>query len=336
MKSLSLALAATFALVPAPADATTVSTVASKIDVPWAVAFLPDRTALVTERNTGRVLSVKGRTVREVAKIPGVQAGGEGGLLGIAVSPRYTADRYVFVYYTTEHDNRVARLRIGGAPEPVVTGIPAGGYQIGGRIAFGPDGHLYLGTGDVTNGDDAQNPASLAGKILRVTTEGKPAPGNPVPGSPVYSLGHRNVQGFTWDAKGRMYASELGQQEFDEVNRILPGRNYGWPVCEGRCGNAKFTDPLVTWTVDKASPSGMAFYRNSLYVTALRGERVWKVPVKSDGTLGKPASAFTGNGRLRDAVATPDGKLWLTTSNRDGNGAGEPGPNDDRVLATSG
>jgi glucose/arabinose dehydrogenase len=309
--------------------------VATRLRVPWGVAFLPDKSALVTERDTGRILSIKGSTVREVARIPGVQVNGEGGLLGIAVSPKYATDRYVFVYYTTELDNRIARVRLGETPKVIVRDIPVAGAQIGGRLAFGPDGLLYASTGDASNSDSAQDLKSLGGKILRMTVDGKPAPGNPFK-SLVYSLGHRNVQGMAWDAKGRMYASELGQQDLDEVNLIKAGQNYGWPECEGPCGNRKYVNPLVTWPVDQASPSGIAVYKANLYVTALRGERLWKAKINTDGTLAKPQAIFKGTyGRLRDAVAAPDGKLWITTTNRDGNG-GTPRPVDDRVIRTDG
>jgi glucose/arabinose dehydrogenase len=336
-KSWITALLAVFLVLPQGASAASVAAtdVATKLQVPWAIAVLPDKSALVTERDTGRILSIKGRTVREVAKIPGVQANGEGGLLGIAVSPKYAADRYIYVYYTTELDNRIARLRIGEAPQVLVKDIPVAGAQIGGRLAFGPDGMLYAGTGDATNSDSAQDLKSLGGKILRMTPDGKPAPGNPYK-SLVYSIGHRNVQGLAWDGKGRMYASELGQQDLDEVNLIKPGKNYGWPECEGPCGNKKYVNPLVTWPVDQASPSGIAVYKGHLYVTALRGERLWKAKIKTDGTLNKPAAIFKGTyGRLREAVVAPDGKLWITTSNRDGNG-GTPRPVDDRVISTDG
>ncbi|MFC0105987.1 PQQ-dependent sugar dehydrogenase [Kibdelosporangium aridum] len=333
----ALLLAVFLVVVPQGASAVPIAAteVATSLRVPWAVVFLPDKSALVTERDTGRILSIKGGTVREVAKISGVQVNGEGGLLGIAVSPKYATDRYIYVYYTTELDNRIVRLRLGESPKVIVKGIPVAGAQIGGRLAFGPDGFLYAGTGDAANSDSAQDPKSLGGKILRMTPDGKPAPGNPFR-SLVYSMGHRNVQGLAWDAKGRMYASELGQQDLDEVNLIQAGKNYGWPECEGPCTNKKYVNPLVTWPVDQASPSGIAIYKGNLYVTALRGERLWKSKIKADGTLAKPEAILKGTyGRLREAVVAPDGKLWIATTNRDGNG-GTPRPTDDRIISTDG
>ncbi|WP_186763032.1 PQQ-dependent sugar dehydrogenase [Lentzea tibetensis] len=310
-----------------------VATAAKKLDVPWGLSFLPDKSALVTERS-GRILSIKGTTVTQVGKVA-VEPGSESGLLGIAVSPNYNTDKYVYVYHSTDEDNRISRMKLGGTPEPLVTGIPLASVQVGGRLAFGPDGFLYASTGDATNGDDAQDTKTLGGKILRMTKDGKPAPGNPF-GNLVYSYGHRNVQGFAWDGQKRMYASELGQQDLDELNRIESGKNYGWPECEGPCSNPKYTKPLLTWPTDQASPSGVAIYKNSIYVAALRGERMWKVPLNANGSVGKPTAVFKGTyGRLRTAVAGPDGKLWITTTNRDGNG-GTVRKDDDKVFRTDG
>ncbi|RAS67132.1 glucose/arabinose dehydrogenase [Lentzea atacamensis] len=308
--------------------------VATNLVVPWDIAFLPDRSALVTERNSARVLSVSNGTTREVARIPGVAAEGEGGLLGIAVSPNYATDRYVFVYYTSTSDNRIARFRIGETPQPIVTGIPRGRtIHNGGGLSFGPDGLLYAGTGDAGNTANAQNPSSLAGKILRMTTDGRPAPGNPT-SSLVYSLGHRNVQGLAWDTAGRMYAAELGQNRLDELNRIQAGGNYGWPTCEGSCNDPRFVNPLLTWSTATASPSGLAFHNGNLYMAALRGQRLWKIPVTANGGVGQPQALFSGTyGRLRGVASSPDGTLWFSTSNRDGRGSTRPG--DDRIVSTT-
>jgi len=308
--------------------------VATNLAVPWDIGFLPDRSAVVTERSSARVLSIKDGTTREVARIPGVSAQGEGGLLGIAVSPNYAVDRYLFVYYTSTSDNRIARFRIGETPQPIVTGIPRGGsIHNGGGLSFGPDGLLYAGTGDAGNSANAQNPNSLGGKILRMTAEGRPAPGNPT-SSLVYSLGHRNVQGLAWDNQGRMFAAELGQNQLDELNRVQRGGNYGWPTCEGPCNNPRFVDPLLTWSTATASPSGLAFHQGHLYLAALRGQRLWKVPVNADGGVGQPRALFSGGyGRLRAVASAPDGTLWFSTSNRDGRGTPKAG--DDRIVSTT-
>jgi glucose/arabinose dehydrogenase len=191
---------------------------------------------------------------------------------------------------------------------------------------------LYVGTGDAADPGVSQDPDDPNGKILRLTPLGDPAPGNPRPGSPVYSLGHRNVQGLAWDAQGRLFATEFGQNEFDEVNLIQPGRNYGWPDVEGRgdTDGGRFTNPLLTWRTDEASPSGTAIAGNTLYVAALRGERLWTVPLRGD-RLGEPRGELRGRyGRLRTVVTAPDGSLWVTTSNTDGRGDVRDG--DDRIL----
>jgi len=308
------------------------SVLVRNLAVPWAIAFLPGGDALVTERDSARLVRVTPHGgVSTVGTVPGVDPYGEGGLLGVAVSPSFDRDRLVYLYFSTATDNRIARFQYSsggiGPLEGVVTGIPRGAFHNGGRLAFGPDGMLWAATGDHGEPGLAQDKTSLGGKILRMTPDGRPAPGNPF-GTLVWSYGHRNVQGFAWDDSWRMYATELGQNRFDEINRIRPGRNYGWPVVEGV---GKFTDPELTWPTDQASPSGVAITAGSLWVAALRGERLWQVPLDPIGALGKPVAHFTGEyGRLREVVRAPDGSLWFTTSNRDGRGS--PGPGDDMIL----
>jgi glucose/arabinose dehydrogenase len=311
----------------------------SGLDVPWGIAFLPDGNALVTERKSARLLRVApDGTVMPVGVVAGVAPAGEGGLLGVAVSPAFATDRAVFVFFTAAADNRVVRLQVaadgtvdGAAQRVVVSGIPKGGIHDGGGLAFGPDGLLYVGTGEAGRRGPAQDRAVLGGKILRVTPDGAPAPGNPF-GTAVYSYGHRNVQGLTFAPDGTLYAAEFGQDRFDEVNVITAGGNYGWPVAEGVARRPGFVDPLVTWPTDDASPSGLAFGGGALWAAALRGERLWRVPVTGPGALGAPAAQLTGEfGRLRAVATTPDGAaLWVSTSNRDGRG--EPVGDDDRIL----
>ncbi|WP_242884340.1 PQQ-dependent sugar dehydrogenase [Actinomadura litoris] len=310
-------------------------TAATNLTVPWGLAFLPDGSALVSERTTARILKVTSgsTTPTEVAKLSGVASTGEGGLLGLAVSPDYAKDGYVYAYYTSSTDNRIVRFKLAASPqqEVVFSGIAKNSFHDGGRIHFGPDGFLYASTGDAGTKPNAQNASSPNGKILRMTAEGKPAPGNPTPSSVVYSLGHRNVQGFAWGAGG-MYASEFGQDTWDEVNHITPGGNYGWPNVEGTGGGSNYIDPIATWRTREASPSGTAVVGDTLYTAALGGRRLWTVPLDGKGgSSGTPTAVLQGTyGRLRTVELGPDGWLWVTTSNRDGRGS--PAGTDDRIL----
>jgi glucose/arabinose dehydrogenase len=311
-----------------------IGTVAQGLEVPWGVGFLPDGSALVTERGNGRVLQVAGGRVTEVGRVDQTRAQGEAGLLGLAVSPSYAEDKRVFVYTSTDRDNRVLRMEYDGArlgpPTAILTGIPHGFIHDGGRLAFGPDGYLYVSTGETGVRDLAQREDSLAGKILRITQDGRPAPGNPDPRSPVWSLGHRNVQGLAFDDAGNLWASEFGQNTWDELNLIEKGTNYGWPQVEGRGSSPRFRNPQVVWHTDDASPSGLAYLDGHLWLASLRGERLWRVDV-SGRRASHPADFFVGRyGRMRTVVVAPDGNLWVTTSNRDGRG--DPAPGDDRIL----
>ncbi|MFC8503464.1 PQQ-dependent sugar dehydrogenase [Pedococcus sp. NPDC057267] len=310
-----------------------VVTVAQDLDVPWSVAFLPDGSALVTLRDRAQLLHVReGSAPVVLGTVPGVAPAGEGGLLGVAVSPTFSRDHRVFVYYTGEQDNRVVRLTFtdGRATSfvPVLTGIPKAGIHNGGRLAFGPDGYLYVTTGDAGNRPAAQDKSALGGKILRVTQDGGAAPGNPF-GTRVWSYGHRNVQGIAWAPDGRMYASEFGQDTWDELNLIQPGRNYGWPVVEGKAARGGYTDPLVQWPTSQASPSGIAVADGAVWMAALRGRSLWRIPLQGNG-VGAPQRLLDGTyGRLRDVVDAGNGRLWVVTSNTF---RGTPGPHDDRIL----
>ncbi|GAA5123283.1 PQQ-dependent sugar dehydrogenase [Alloalcanivorax gelatiniphagus] len=311
-------------------------TLVDQLEVPWGVDFLPDGDAVVTERMTGLVLQVAPEGARSrLGAIGSVVPQGEAGLLGVAVSPDFDTDRTLFFYLTTGTDNRVVRAEVDGdrlgEPAVVLDGIPAGFIHDGGRIEFGPDGHLYVTTGETGDPALAQDPDSLAGKILRITPDGRPAPGNPDPGSPVWSLGHRNVQGLAWDDEGRLWASEFGDSDWDELNLIEKGGNYGWPEVEGTGGGGDFIDPQVVWPVDQASPSGLAYADGHLWMAGLRGQRLWRMKVTAAGEAVRPTPFFIEDyGRLRTVATAPDGTLWVTTSNRDGRG--EPTPADDRII----
>jgi glucose/arabinose dehydrogenase len=314
--------------------ATDARTIVTGLHVPWGIAFLPDRSALIAERTTGRIVKVGpgGGRPRLVMRVPGVVASGEGGLLGLAVSPTYATDRLVYAYFTSATDNRIVRFRLGGTAQPILTGLHQAPIHDGGRIAFGPDGMLYAGVGDAGDSANAQDLGSRNGKILRLRPDGSIPADNPFAGSPVWSYGHRNVQGLAWDRSGRLWATEFGQNRLDEVNLIRKGRDYGWPVVEGRgdTQGGRFVNPLVTWPTSAASPSGAAIVGSTLYVGALAGHRLWRVPLH--GTrAGRPSSLLSGRyGRLRTVVRAPDGTLWISTSNRDGRG--QPRSGDDRII----
>lgn len=331
------ALAASLCALPASAqdDPSVLAerTLATKLDIPWDIEFLPDGSGVFTERDTRKIKKITGTTVTELDTVEQAQTtGGEGGLLGLAVSKSFATDNSVFIYYSTASDNRVAKLQLGGTPQPIVTGIPKNRYHNGGGLEWGPDGFLWATTGDGQNTATAQNWNSLGGKVLRFDETGKPAAGNPRAGSVVYSIGHRNVQGITWIGN-TAYATEFGNSRTDEVNRIEAGKNYGWPTCEGNCNTAGMTNPVKTWSTSQAGPTGIAFYKNALYVGAVTGKRVWKIPVNGT-TLGTPQAVFTSYGRVRAVAPAPDGTLWLGTSNQDANGS--PGANDDRIISTDG
>ena len=315
------------------------SVVATGLEAPWDLAFLPGGETLVTERDSARLLLLDpSGTVEEVQTLP-AGGSGEGGLLGLAVSPTYDEDGLVYAYYTTAEDNRIVRFRLGEEPESILTGIPVNSYHNGGRIAFGPDGMLYAGTGEAGDMPISQDVASLGGKILRINPDGTIPGDNPFPNSPVYSYGHRNVQGLAWDKGGQLYATEFGQNTFDEVNRIEPGGNYGWPEVEGEGGEPTFIDPIATWATSEASPSGAAILKNGaipqwegdFFMASLRGQRLWRLDLDDEGNVAGREDLLSGEaGRLRHVAQAPDGSLWVLTNNRDGRGT--PGPDDDRIL----
>jgi glucose/arabinose dehydrogenase len=260
--------------------------------------------------------------------------GAENGLLGLAVRP--DDDSTVWAYESTSSGNRVVRMRYAngtiGAPQTILDGIPTAAHHNGGRLVFGPDGDLYVGTGDAEIRSRAQDTGSLGGKILRIKPDGSVPADNPFRGSPVWSYGHRNVQGLAFDSAGRLWATEFGQDTWDELNRIEPGKNYGWPNVEGKSDHPKYVNPLVQWHTDDASCSGLGIDGSKIVIGCLRGERLYVIDARSDGSVGTPRVVFQGTyGRLRAVTTAPDGSVWFSTSNKDGRGTPKPG--DDKILA---
>ncbi|MEV6651151.1 PQQ-dependent sugar dehydrogenase [Streptomyces sp. NPDC051219] len=308
-----------------------IKTISSGWNFPWATSWLPDGSALVTERDSFQVsrLTQSGTRTR-IPVAPSLAAAEKAGgdLLGIAVSPNWSRDHHVYVYHGVKEGNRIARMTYDGSTlsnyKVLVTGIKRGLHE-GGRLKFGPDGYLYATTGDADTASDAQDKKSLNGKILRMTGDGKPAPGNPF-GNLVYSYGHRNPQGITWDAEGRLWETEIGHNKWDELNLIRAGKNFGWPTCEGRCSTTGLENPARQWRPREGGvPSGLTYTEGALYVTSLKGQRLWRIPV-TGSTLGTSVAHYVGEyGRLRSVEKVPGKRaLWITTD--------RAGKDADRVL----
>ena len=317
--------------------------VATGLEAPWSIAF-HGQSMLVSERDSGRILEVSaGGDVREVGRIDDASASGEAGLHGLAVD-----DDSLYAFFAAGTENRIVQFDLLGEAgdlslgeeETILDGLPTANFHNGGRLAFGPDGMLYATLGDTGDRDSAQDGDALSGKILRMTPDGDIPADNPFGDSLVFSMGHRNPQGIGWDDEGTMYASEFGQDTWDELNVIEAGRNYGWPEVEGipegngasdgssGDGDGDFIDPVQQWSPDQASPSGLAVTDDSILIAGLRGERLHQVPLDD---LKSSSELWTGeHGRLRDVVEAPDGSLLVLTNNTDGRG--EPGPDDDRLL----
>jgi len=310
--------------------------VVTGLSAPWDLVFL-DGSALVSERDSGRIVEIVREgdgpaRIRAVGTVPGVTHVGEGGLLGLAVG----AGRMLYAFSTAKDGNRLQRFPLTGAAgsfglgraETILSGIPAARFHHGGRIAFGPDGMLYAGVGDAQEPDKAQDVRSVQGKILRLAPDGTVPADNPFPGSLTYSYGHRNVQGLAWTPDGRLFASELGQNTWDELNEIVPGGNYGWPLAEGIAHRSGLRDPVQQWVPSEASPSGLAFLDGVFYLANLKGQSLRRVPLVDPG---RSEVLLRGDlGRLRTVVPAPDGSLWILTNNTDGRGS--PRAGDDRVV----
>jgi glucose/arabinose dehydrogenase len=305
--------------------------IASDLAAPWGLVTLKDGSFLISERDARKILRVRNRSTSLVRTIDEASPAGEGGLMGLAITKD---EKTVFAYCTAADDNRIVSMswdgRDLGAPKVILKGIPKGFIHNGGRMVIGPDDYLYVGTGESGDGSLSQDKDSLGGKILRLRVDGRPAPGNPFDNE-VFSYGHRNVQGLAFDADGRLWASEFGQHNWDELNLIREGANYGWPEVEGS-GNVKgMTNPKVVWRTRDASPSGLAYWQGELWMAGLRGERLWEIPLDGAST-GDPIAHFRGDyGRLRTVAVAHDGNsLLLSSSNTDGRG--DPTRDDDRLF----
>lgn len=316
--------------------------VAEDLEVPWELVFLPDGDILVTER-PGRIVRLHGGDRRGVFSVPDVRHIGEGGLMGLALHPEFEEDSLLYVCLTTEGpgglENRIDRYRLGesglSGRTPILGGIPGANHHDGCRLEFGPDGLLYVTTGDAGEPARAQDRASLAGKILRVTPDGEVPPGNPS-GTPIYSYGHRNPQGLAWDGRGRLWSTEHGRSGFasgfDELNIIEPGKNYGWPAIQGDAEAAGMVRPAVhsgpdyTW-----APAGAAHHDGRVFFGGLRGEALYEARLEgADGSPEVRAHFHREFGRIRAVRLGPDGMLYFATSNRDNRGRIRSG--DDKIV----
>lgn len=325
---------------PAPAASAKLSkTVATNLSVPWGMAILPTKNVLISQRDTGTIVRVTpSGTKKVIGKVAGVVSnggsGGEAGLLGLALSPHYGTDGWLYAYVSTASDNRVVRMQYHdgkmGASHVILKGIPKGLHHNGGGLAFSNYGMLYISTGDAGDSARAQNKKSLGGKILRLWPGGSIPATNPFKGSPVWSYGHRNVEGMAFDAANRLWATEFGEHTWDELNLIVKAHNYGWPYTEGKTSNPKYTTPKVVWSTSSGGPSSIAIRNGVAWIGALTGKRLYRVALNGT-TAGKPTAYFIGTfGRIRAVHVAPGGYLLIGTSNRDGRG--NPSSSDDRLL----
>jgi len=325
-----------------------VETVAENLKIPWEIAFAPDGRIFFTERIGNLRVIEEGELNPEPIKTIDVSRG-EGGLLGLALDPNFEENHYLYLHFTyseflstfnkvvrfTENDNKLSDEMV------LIDKIPGGPFHDGGRIKFGPDDKLYITTGDAGNANLAQDLNSLAGKILRINRDGSIPDDNPFPNSPVFSYGHRNPQGIDWHPTSKiLVASEHGPSAHDEINSVIAGKNYGWPIIVGDGEDPKFVNPMLHTADETWAPSGASFYNsdkipgweNKFFVATLRGShlRMLDLDLEQNKVVSSDALFQNTFGRLRDVVAGPDGYLYLLTSNNDGRGA--PAPNDDRIL----
>jgi glucose/arabinose dehydrogenase len=316
-----------------------VKIIAENLQIPWEIVFLPDGDLLVTERS-GNLLRI-GEDTKTIAKVDGVKHVGEGGLLGLALHPNFKSNNYIYLYSTTQDGsaitNRVERYTLIdnflSNRVAIIQGIGGSRNHNGGRIAFGPDGYLYITTGDAEEPNLAQDTNSLEGKILRLTDEGKIPEDNPFENE-VYSYGHRNPQGLAWDQAGNLWATEHGpsglESGYDEVNQITKGGNYGWPLLRGEQVRECFVSPyLQSGKTDTWAPAGLIYLGDNLFFAGLRGQSLYQLNISTESSELIP-HLNKEFGRLRAIALGPDGYLYISTSNRDGRGLASSG--DDKII----
>ncbi len=304
---------------------------AQNLNTPWALDFLPDDRLIFTQRGGAVSILENGQTT-SIGNI-NVSQSGESGLQGVAVDPEFSTNKFIYLYYTTPAGNRLSRFTLNGALENetvLLDNIPGGINHNGGRIKFGPDGKLYITTGEASTPSLAQNIDSTGGKILRINKDGTVPSDNPF-GNYVYSYGHRDPQGITWNpTSNEMYSSEHGNVRYDEINIISKGGNYGWPLYQGNDSPQGYQKPLIFYTDFTLAPSGIAYYNDALYVAGLRGTQLRKITLSKDGNaITGDEALFTDLGRLREVVEH-NGYLYISTSNRDGRGVPQSG--DDKII----
>lgn len=335
---------------PPPTGKSAAQVVATNLQVPWELAFLPNEDLLFTERGGLLKTKMSNGQIKTMAPIEGVNAIGEGGLLGLTLHPKFSSNHFLYLYYTYKHSlspiknngentlNRVVRYTFNGTAlgekTIIVDGIPGSSNHNGGRIKFGPDGFLYITTGDAQNPSLAQDKNSLAGKILRVNDDGSVPSDNPFLSSPVYSYGHRNPQGLAWDSEGQLWATEHGSSNFDEVNHIEKGKNYGWPEIRGSENRKGLEAPYLHSGTSTWAPSGAVVVGDSLFFAGLRGGAIFELNLKTK-SLKQSLSAIKKHfenqfGRIRTINIGPDGFFYILTNNRDGRG--NPIAEDDRII----
>lgn len=320
-------------MAPKPQDQTGFQSdiLAENLKIPWAMDFLPNETMIFTQRG-GDVSLLDNKGVTNIGKI-NVVANGESGLLGVAVDPQFSQNNYIYLYYTSSNGNRISRFVLNGTLQNetvLLDNIPSASIHNGGRIKFGPDGKLYATTGDANNRSSAQDLNSLSGKVLRLNKDGSVPVDNPFKNY-VYTYGNRDPQGLAWNpANGILYETEHGETMNDEVNILVAGSNYGWPIYQGNASAPGYIAPIAAYTNFTLAPSGMAFYNNKLYIAGLRGSQLRVISLSDNGTsVTGQLALLTQLGRIRDAVAH-NGYIYICTGNTDGRGIPQLG--DDKII----